>query len=117
MNIDHDFEAEHTQPGTGVLSESLLEQEVYVPVYILDGRVNHGLGEQIIFAQHGQHSLGYQFPVREDLLAEPLNDLAVHRLSLNVTPEAIIEDDIVGDRTDVNYLGWFVPFVEDQTGK
>jgi hypothetical protein len=88
-----------------------------VPVHILDRCVNHGLGEQVIFAQHGQHPLGYQFPIGKDLLAEPLNDLAVHRLGLDVTPEAFIQDDVVWDRADVNDLGWFVLFVEDQTCK
>jgi hypothetical protein len=117
VNVDDDSEAEHTQPGPGVLRESMFEQDIYMPVNILDGCVNHGLGEQVIFAQHGQHPLGYQFPVGKDLLAEQLNDLAVHRLGLNVTPEAIIQDDVMWDRADVNYLGRFVLFAEDQTSK
>jgi hypothetical protein len=117
MNIDDNFEAKHTQPGSGVLGEPTFEQGVYVPVNILDGCVNHGFGEQVIFAQHGQHLLGYQFPTGKDLLAERLDDLAVHRLGLDVTPEAIIQDDVVWGRADVNYLGWFILFVEDQTSE
>jgi hypothetical protein len=117
MDIDDDFEAKHTQPGPGVLWKPMLEQDVYVLFKILDGCVNHGLGEQVIFAQHVQHPLGYQFPVGKDLLAEPFNNLAVYRLSLHVTPKAIIQNDVVWCCADVNHLSQFVLLVEDQTRK
>jgi len=84
---------------------------------VLDGSVYQGLGEQIVLAQHFEDALGHQLALREDLFADHDHHLAVYVRGCHVPPKISIQNDVMRFALQVNDLGRFVLFVEDQVGE
>ena len=113
MEVDHHPKTEHPQPGAGPVGHALFDDLVH----ILDRSVDHGLGEQIVLAQHLEHGVGGDLSVLHELLAQQIDHLAVHLFRFHVPVEAGVVDDIVGHVPHHGCLDRVVEFVTDEPRK
>ena len=86
-------------------------------VHIFNGVLNRGSGEQLLLAEHVDHSLSDDVTHRSNALLHQRHYLTVHVLRLDVAHKVPIGHSIVGDAANVDLFGNLPFLVKDQVSK